>query len=175
LAPAAEEVRSRDEVPPLETAVKRARRGLTAPRHELDQADSQVPAEPGLYAIYGPADVWRELGLGAPSDDRPLYVGKAEGSLVSRDLRTHFGSGRTGSSTVRRSFAALLRNTLALQAHPRNPSKPERFANYGLAADGDARLTRWMRGHLSLAVWPKPAGVELADVERHCSGHGSLR
>lgn len=95
----------------------------------------------GLYAIFGDPGVWRHLGLGEPPDDRPLYVGKAEDSLASRDLKTHLVSGRTGSSTVRRSFAALLREELDLHAQPRNPSRPERFANYGLRRDGDERLT----------------------------------
>jgi len=99
----------------------------------LDQAAPRVPARPGLYAIYGDADTWQQLGLGDPPDERPLYVGKAEASLVARDLATHFGDGRTGSSTVRRSFAALLREPLRLTARPRNPERPERFANYGLA------------------------------------------
>jgi hypothetical protein len=146
--------------------VKAARAGLTSPRHSLAEADSHVAAVPGLYAIYGGHDIWPQLGLGDPPDDRPLYVGKAEESLVSRDLKTHFGSGRTGSSTVRRSFAALLRGTLDLRARPRNPANPDRFANYGLPAECDERLTRWMCEHLSLAVWPKPVGVELICVER---------
>jgi hypothetical protein len=64
-----------------------------------------VPGRPGLYAIYGGATTWNELGLGEPPDGRPLYIGKAEDSLVTRDLKTHFGDGRTGQSTVRRSFA----------------------------------------------------------------------
>jgi len=82
-----------------------------------------VPAAPGLYAIYGNGDVWEELGLGDPPDGRPLYVGKAEDSLASRDLKTHLGNGRTGSSTVRRSFAALLRDS-GLQPAPGTPSVP---------------------------------------------------
>src|SRR5579859_3831532 len=75
----------------------------------LASAEMRVPDRPGLYAIYGESRTWRELGLGAPPDGRPLYLGKAEDSLASRDLKTHFGDGRTGQSTVRRSFAALLR------------------------------------------------------------------
>jgi hypothetical protein len=94
------------------------------------------------------------------------YVGKAEDSLVTRDLKTHFGHGRTGSSTVRRSFAAMLRQTLDLHAQPRNPAKPERPANYGLAGNGDEELTTWMRNRLTLAVWRKVPGIELVDVER---------
>jgi hypothetical protein len=89
-------------------------------------------------------------------------VGKAEDSLVSRDINTHFGNGRTGSSTVRRSFAALLREPLRLEGRPRNPAKPERPANYGLAPEHDEKLTAWMREHLALAVWPKPGDCSIA-------------
>jgi len=139
---------------------------LSGTRHTLAEAAAHVPSVAGLYAIYGDATVWAEVGLGAPPDERPLYVGKAEASLVSRDLDTHFGSGRTGSSTVRRSFAALLCDSLDLHAQPRNPAKPERPANYGLADDGDRRLSDWMRHHLTLAVWAKREGVRLLNVER---------
>jgi hypothetical protein len=147
-------------------AVTDAGRALRAPGHRVAEAAAHVPNAAGLYAVHGDGGVWRELGLGEPPDDRPLYVGKAERSLASRDLRTHFDTGRTGSSTVRRSFAALLRDTLALRAEPRNTSKPERPANYGLDDEGDARLTEWMQARLTLAVWPKHAGVVLVDVER---------
>jgi hypothetical protein len=86
--------------------------------------------------------------VGRPPDGRPLYVGKAEDSLIARDLRTHFGSGHTGSSTLRRSFAALLAQHLDLHAHPLNTRKPERPANYGLSAAEDERLTLWMQSNL---------------------------
>jgi hypothetical protein len=121
-------------------------------------AVADIPRRPGLYAIHAPAAVWEELGLGKRPDERPLYVGKAESSLVSRDVDTHFGDGRTGSSTVRRSFAALLRAPLELEGRPRNPSKPERPANYGLSPDHDEKLTGWMRENLTIAVWPTPEG-----------------
>lgn len=141
--------------------VREALRSL-AQKAPLDQAVPHVPARAGLYAIYGDADTWQQLGLGDPPDERPLYVGKAEASLVTRDLATHFGDGRTGSSTVRRSFAALLREPLRLMARPRNSKRPERFANYGLAPEHDASLTAWMRESLELAVWPKPTECKLA-------------
>jgi hypothetical protein len=133
----------------------------------LAGAESTVPGGPGLYAIYGEATTWNELGLGDPPDGRPLYVGKAEDSLVTRDLKTHFGDGRTGQSTVRRSFAALLHDTLGLSGIPRNTAKPGYFSNYGLSAAHDAALTQWMREHLHLAVWPKPVDCEftLGQVE----------
>jgi hypothetical protein len=150
------------------TEVARDAMRAVAEKAPLLKAERSVPARPGLYAIYADAETWRELGLGDPPDERPLYVGKAEDSLVTRDLSTHFGNGRTGSSTVRRSFAALLREPLRLAAIPRNPERPERFANYGLSREHDERLTAWMRTNLELAVWPKPDDCEftLLQVER---------
>jgi hypothetical protein len=155
----------------LDDVVADALTALAGPRHSLSAASSNVPDEPGLYAIYGSAEVWAELGLDDPPDDRPLYVGKSESSLVDRDLRTHFGDGRTGSSTVRRTFAALLHEALGLRGIPRNPAKPERFANYGLSPGHDAALTRWMRASLAIAVWPRPAQIELLTAERAVLGH----
>jgi hypothetical protein len=139
---------------------------LQGGRMSLDEAQDSVANVAGLYAVHGVAAVWQELGLGSPPDNRPLYVGKAEVSLRSRDLDTHFGTGRTGSSTVRRSFAALLRAPLGLSARPRNPSKPERPANYGLPPEQDARLTDWMRANLVLSVWLSNGHWELRQVER---------
>ena len=144
---------------------------LTGERWAITDAVQHVPARPGLYAIYGDEQAWRDIKL-EPAPDQPLYVGKAEDSLVSRDLNGHFATNpnskpRTGSSTVRRSFAALLRDALDLHAVPRNLAKPERFSNYALADGGDARLNEWMHARLTLAVWPAPAAmpVLLGDVE----------
>ncbi|MDN5790239.1 MAG: hypothetical protein L0H25_05130 [Micrococcales bacterium] len=65
------------------------------------------------------------LGLTPAFEDQPLYVGKAERTLHGRDVRTHFAAGKTGSSTVRRTLAALLAGELALGPIPRNIAKPE--------------------------------------------------
>lgn len=117
--------------------------------------------------MYGSKATWQQLGLGAPPDDRPLYVGKAEASLVSRDLDTHFRTGQAGRSSPRRSFAALLVGTLELTSIPRRPDSPEpgRWSHYALAPTGDARLTDWMRRCLRLAVWSHPAPPTLAELE----------
>lgn len=143
----------------------RAEDALHRPRVPLDDALPELPDRPGLYAIHGPRAVWVELGLGAPPDGRPLYVGKSESSLHHRDVSTHFNSGRTGSSTVRRSFAALLADSLDLRGVPRNPDEPSRFANYGLNSEHDDVLTRWMRSNLTLAVWERDVAISLDAVE----------
>ncbi len=134
---------------------------LDGPGHPIASASDYVPNAPGLYAIHAKPETWRELGLPEREPGVPLYVGKAERSLVARELTTHFAVDRgaastTGSSTVRRSFVALLRRPLRLRAVPRNLDKPGYYANYSLEPDGDARLTEWMHAHLTLAVWPKP-------------------
>jgi hypothetical protein len=142
---------------------------LTRPRHKIQDAlAGAVPDAPGLYAIYGPRDVWRRLGLGDPPDDRPLYVGKAEDSLVSRDLKTHFATGKTGRSSPRRSVAALLADVLPLVPMPRRPHDPERdkWSHYALEPGGDEALTRWMHRHLLIAVWPCQLPVPFRDIEQ---------
>jgi hypothetical protein len=138
---------------------------LQQPRFALRGAPPTLPPQPGLYAIYGDDQAWVELRLGTTPGDMPLYVGKAEDSLVKRDLQTHFGDGRTGSSTVRRSFAALLRESLLLSGRPRNPAKPGYFSNYGLSPEDDAKLTRWMRDRLELAVWSSDGSHPLKAIE----------
>lgn len=138
---------------------------LRSPKYELRSELPRLPSAPGLYAIYGDALTWKSIGIGEPVDDLPLYVGKAEDSLVRRDISTHFGNGRTGSSTVRRSFAALLRQELDLTGIPRNPSKPGHFSNYGLLPADDAKITQWMRERLQIAVWPSDSSQPLATIE----------
>jgi hypothetical protein len=130
------------------------------------------PNRPGLYAVYGSADVWRTLRLGDPPDGRPLYVGKAERSLSSRDVGTHFGvasggaNSVTGSSTLRRSLAALLRTELGFRGRYRNPARPGKAANFGLTRDQDALLSEWMRSNLVATYWEMTTcAVPLGDVE----------
>lgn len=136
---------------------------LCLPGRPISEAPDHVPAQPGLYAIHARPAVWQELGVDLlPST--PLYVGKAQKSLAGRDLRGHFAAGpnakaQTGGSTVRRTFAALLREQLNLSGVPRNMSRPERFANFGLEPDADERLTAWMHANLTLASWAAPAGL----------------
>jgi hypothetical protein len=150
-----------------------AMRALAGPGHTIPNAADHIPNAPGLYAVHTEPAIWRMLGLEERDPEIPLYVGKSEDDLVTRDLKTHFATERgerstTGSSTVRRSFAALLREPLELSGVPRNKSKPGHFANYGLERDADDRLTDWMQKHLTIAVWPKPAGLNLtlAEVEK---------
>jgi hypothetical protein len=112
-----------------------------------------------------------ELGLGVPPDERPLYVGKAERSLAVRGVAGHFGmkargvQSPTGSSTLRRSLAALLARDLAFEGVPRNLAKPGYFSNFGLSEEDDAALSSWMNDHLTVAIWPHEEAQQLDRIE----------
>ena len=155
--------RGRPEPMELSSLVDEALMGLSPPGTQVSAAS--VPHRPGLYAIHADADVWEELGLAVPPDPRPLYAGKAERSLAGRDITTHFATGRTGSSTLRRALAGLLAEPLGLRGQPRNTAKPAYFSNFGLEAEGDERLTSWMHDRLRIATWASPSGVELDEIE----------
>lgn len=128
-----------------------------SPQEALAQAHQLNLNGPGLYAVYGDEKVWLALGLGAPPDGRPLYVGKAQDDLVARDLKQHFASGQTGRSTLRRTLASLLRIELDLTPQPRGTHPLDSTARatlFKLETEGEARLTRWMKENLKLAFWP---------------------
>lgn len=128
-------------------------------------------SRPGLYAFYASPSTWKHLGLGKPTDDRPLYVGKAENTLASRDVEGHFGMRKrgaqspTGSSTLRRSLAGLLAQEHGYRGMPRNPANPGHFSNFGLSVEHDDDLSAWMRSHLRLALWPHHVVAALDTVE----------
>lgn len=149
----------------IESVVADALEELAGVRQPRKDAAEHVARRAGLYAFYGDERAWSEIQLTPAFDGQPLYVGKAEMSLNGRDVGTHFGTGKTGSSTLRRSLAALLSDELDLVPMPRNLVKPDGSANFALEQAGDARLSDWMEHRLFLATWVKPDGVFLDNVE----------
>lgn len=125
---------------------------------------TDLPDESGLYALW--ASSTAALNAIGVTDERlldaPLYVGKAEDSIRKRVAGTHFRSGKTGWSTVRRTFAGLL----DLQSIPRqgNSAIERRTSNYGLTPTDEERLTSWMV--TSLLVRAAPVAVtEIRETE----------
>jgi len=118
---------------------------------QLRSIDNLDPTpSPGVYFLHLKAgstlEVW---GL---REDRLLYVGVSS-NLAERQFDTHFHSGQTGWSTVRRSLGAILKEQLALKAIPRNGRvSPTNCRNYEFAGNGEAQLTDWMERHLDVAV-----------------------
>lgn len=142
----------------------------------VDEVGTDQSAKPGLYAFYATVSTWNDLGLDDPPDDRPLYVGKAENTFASRDIAGHFGlrprgvQSPTGSSTLRRSLAALLAGERGYRGMPRNPAKPGYFSNFGLSEAHDGDLSVWMRSRLRLALWPHDVVAELDTIETDVLG-----
>lgn len=149
---------------------------LRGPAVAVGEVDAEQSSNPGLYAFYASPSTWQDLDLGEPPDDRPLYVGKAQSTLASRDIKGHFGVRKrakqspTGSSTLRRSLAALLAPTRGYRGMPRNPANPGYFSNFGLSIKHDDDLSAWMRSRLRLALWPHDAVADLDTVETDVLG-----
>lgn len=76
----------------------------------------------------------------------------------------------TGSSTLRRSLAALLAHDRGYRGIPRNPAKPGYFSSYGLSVEHDDNLSIWMRSRLRLALWPHDLASDLDGIETDALG-----
>ena len=124
---------------------------------------------PGIYGIgfFGhrfPLASIREYILQRPI----LYIGKTEYSQLKRTKKTHFTSGKTGSSAVRRSFGAILREELSLAPIPRSTKEKSdnKYRNYRFKEKSEERLTTWMLQNLSLSFWEYSINDEsLSDIE----------
>ncbi len=110
--------------------------------------------KPGIYAFFFSSGI-SPLEKHTPEDGEIMYIGKTEDSQISRDLNTHFTSNKTGSSTVRRSLGALLRESLSLIPTPRSNTEESnrRFTNYKFEEEGEVKLTKWMKKNLGLSFY----------------------
>ncbi len=125
--------------------------------------------QPGIYAIYFYGDKFADPKLPIKKHEL-IYIGKTESSQQSRDANTHFKSGKTGSSTVRRTVGALLREELKLIPVPRNSKDLQkgRITFYKFNDYSEERLTIWMKNNLSLSFYeyPKPsAEIDYLETE----------
>lgn len=121
-------------------------------------AEVHVTRNPGVYAWFHPAALPSLSNQGAD----PVYVGITS-NLAQREFDTHFRSGQTGFSTLRRSLGALLKDELSLSPQPRGAgSSDSNYRCYRFDEAGEARLTAWMHEHLWVGAhkWPEPAAIE---------------
>lgn len=132
---------------------------------DLAQARVQLPAAPGLYAWWGRFGAVPGIsGPRHPSADlQLLYVGIAPNGAASQaTLRSRVGGdhirGTTGSSTLRRSLAALLSDQQGWRS--RWTTRPV------LVNADELRLSEWMAEKLRLtwAEHPEPWTVEAAVI-----------
>jgi excinuclease UvrABC nuclease subunit len=124
------------------------------------------PDSPGVYRVFiAHGGALAGTRLAELADGALLYVGKAEESLRGRDIGQHLATGRTGSSTLRRSLGAVLRGKLRLRAVPRGDDE-KATTNYKFDECGEERLTRWMEDNLLLSWTCCRSKAEAKSMER---------
>jgi hypothetical protein len=119
---------------------------------------------PGIYAIYFSGDEFPDNNLNIGKDDL-IYIGKTESSQASRDRDTHFKSGKTGSSTLRRTIGSLLLERLSLHPIPRNEKdfKKGKTTFFKFDETSEGILSSWMKANLSLSFYEYPKSPESID------------
>ena len=112
---------------------------------------------PGIYAIFTNSGLLANIPDPIPND-KLIYIGKTEKSQRSRDANTHFSSGKTGSSTLRRSIGALFREQMKLIPIPRSEIDiiKGRKSLFKFDPDSEEKITDWMRSELSLSFYEYP-------------------
>lgn len=123
--------------------------------------------QPGIYALFFYGNSFPLNGY-TQSKNEIIYIGKTESSQKSRDADTHFASGKTGSSTLRKSFGSLLHDEFKLVPIPRSQSDIDkgRHAHFKFDFSSEKILTDWMQNNLGLSFYPfTKSTLELDAIE----------
>lgn len=141
---------------------------LTAGRRPYAQTDT-FSNRPGIYALFFIGKKFPLVGCN-PADGQIIYIGKTESSQASRDRDTHFADGKSGSSTLRRSFGAMLRKEFGLVPIPRNTTDIEkgRTNHFKFDAVSERKLSEWMRSNLALSFYEydrPPAEIDRLETD----------
>ena len=112
---------------------------------------------PGIYAFFYIGNDFPLLG-NSVSKHQIIYIGKTESSQEKRDAKTHFATGKTGSSTVRKSIGSILCSKENLKPIPRNDNDYEkgRFSHFKFDNPSEMKITNWMEMNLALSFYEYP-------------------
>lgn len=123
-------------------------------KREPYEAITRFSEKPGIYALFFYGEEFPLEGY-TPKKDEIIYIGKTESSQLSRDKHTHFATGKTGSSTLRKSFGAMLRTELGLIPIPRGESDilKGKWSHFKFDTDSEEKLTSWMKSNLGLSFY----------------------
>lgn len=122
---------------------------------------------PGIYAFFFIGNTFPLIGSSV-SKHQIIYIGKTESSQEKRDAKTHFTTGKTGSSTVRKSIGSILCEKENLKPIPRNDSDYEkgRFSHFMFDDTSEQLITNWMKNNLALSFYEYPnSRQEIEDLE----------
>lgn len=117
--------------------------------------------EPGLYAWFVDVEGATQLSEGAAQSILAglVYAGQAGAGTSSATLASRIGRNHIGGTITRSTFRMTLASLLAGRLGLRDDGGRQ------LAGDGEARLTAWIRQHLSLAIVAAPDRARLAALE----------
>lgn len=122
---------------------------------------------PGIYAFFFIGNEFPVFS-DAVSKHQIIYIGKTESSQEARDAKTHFTTGKTGSSTVRKSIGSLLCSIQNLKPIPRNNTDYQkgRFSHFKFDKSSEEIITDWMKNNLALSFYEFPnSKKEIEDLE----------
>lgn len=119
---------------------------------------------PGIYAFFYIGNDFPLLG-DSVSKHQILYIGKTESSQEKRDSKTHFTTGKTGSSTVRKSIGSILCYQENLMPIPRNDNDyaKRRFSHFKFDNPSEIKITDWMKKNMALSFYEYPESKEKID------------
>jgi len=118
----------------------------------------------GIYALFYIGSDFPLLG-DIVKKHQIIYIGKTESNQKKRDYDTHFASGKTGNSTVRKSIGSILCLFNNMNPIPRNDSdyKKRRFSHFKFDEPSEQIITNWMKTNLALSFYEYPENKKLID------------
>lgn len=106
-----------------------------------------LPEESGVYGIFLREKI-KLPKIHPHNPHRLVYIGETT-NLHSRLIKTHFKSGKTGFSTLRRSLGAILKRQLKLIVIPRGKRISQvDYSCYCFTPIGENDLSEWMAKNL---------------------------
>lgn len=110
----------------------------------------------GIYAIFFSGNSFPLFSQ--VKKEQLIYIGKTESSQYKRDAKTHFATGKTGSSTLRKSICSILNEISPLNPIPRNEIdfQKGRRSHFKFDNEAEETISKWMHENLSLAFFEFP-------------------
>ncbi len=120
--------------------------------------------QPGIYAFFYIGSDFPLFG-DVVKKHQIIYIGKTESSQKKRDAETHFATGKTGNSTVRKSIGSILCSINNMKPIPRNDSdyKKRRFSHFKFDEPSERIITNWMKNNFALSFYEYSESKKLID------------
>ena len=120
--------------------------------------------KPGIYAFFFIGEKFPHFE-NVVKKHQIIYIGKTESSQRQRDLNTHFATGKTGNSTVRKSIGALLNIKYKLNPIPRNDSDylKGRLSQFKFDLNSEEKISDWMKNNFAISFYECEQSKDLID------------